>query len=402
MIPDDILVIIYRLLGDSPTNRARFAAVCRSWRAAVAGEPRVPVLPWLLLSPRDATAPGDNRTRRARCPEDGVVMRISTPLGAVGRHLVGGYDGCWVVSCHPPPIRIVNLFSGAQVVLPNKLSKITCPRRDHGRGDTRGPIVVSKIVFSEPPTSKGCVMAAMTENCGIALCRVGCERGGWTIHGCQVERFMDIAFCKGELYGVSRSGSELVKFKIGKNKDGAPVVTGDIRVDLKMVSRDALKKSCKEYAAYIVELEGKLAIAMKTWWGKYHEPFFKVFELVGMETHGTTMCYKNEWVEVTSLGEHALFLGETFSKAVHVPSTSLRCDVERNRIYYCDNNCSRCLNALVHGDAVILTISNENDNLQYHKRKRTSVPDNNEKITSVGYIMKCGRHDIMWLLPPHI
>ncbi|KAM0907646.1 hypothetical protein ACQ4PT_015984 [Festuca glaucescens] len=151
MLADDLLIIIYRLLGDYPSSRTRFAAVCRSWCAAVDSEPRVPVLPWLLLSPREI---GGDRTRRAHCLEDGAVMRICPRPGVVGRHLVGGYDGCWVVSCHPPPIRIVNLFSGAELALSEKLSKIACPRRDHGRGDTRCPIVVSKIVFSEPPTSQ--------------------------------------------------------------------------------------------------------------------------------------------------------------------------------------------------------------------------------------------------------
>jgi hypothetical protein len=76
-------------------------------------------------------------------------------------------------------------------------------------------------------------------------------------------------------------------------------------------------------------------------------------------------------------------------------------DVERNRIYY-SNNSSRSLNAEVHGDAVKLTISQENGDLKYEMEKRTSIIDYDEKFTSVGYFMKCGRHDIMWLLPPDI
>ncbi|KAM0860113.1 hypothetical protein ACQ4PT_046765 [Festuca glaucescens] len=397
MLADDILVTIYRLLGDYPSSRARFAAVCRSWRAAVASEPRVPVLPWLLLSPREV---GGDRTRLARCLEDGAVMRICPRPGVVGRRLVGGYDGCWVISCHPPPIRIVNLFSGAELALPEKLSKIACPRRDHGRGDTRCPIVVSKVVFSEPPTSDGCIMAAMTENCGIALCRVGCPEGGWTIHGCQVESFRDIAFCNGELYGVTRDGHKVVKFDITLNKKRAPMITGDTRVALQMVSRHKSRNSCKEYSVYLVDLHGKLAIAMMTWWLLGTEPFFKVYQLVDNETSGTTTCCNNKWEEVTSLGDHALFLGQIFSKVVHVPMDMCG-DVERNRIYYSNNSC-RSLNAEVHGDAVKLTISYENGDLKYEREKRTSIADYDEKITSVGYFMKCGRHDIMWLLPPDI
>uniref|UniRef100_M8BP59 KIB1-4 beta-propeller domain-containing protein n=1 Tax=Aegilops tauschii TaxID=37682 RepID=M8BP59_AEGTA len=50
---------------------------------------------------------------------------------------------------------------------------MACPCVHHGCGDARGP-VVSKIVFSQPPTSEGFIMATMTENHGIMLSRVGC------------------------------------------------------------------------------------------------------------------------------------------------------------------------------------------------------------------------------------
>jgi hypothetical protein len=179
------------------------------------------------------------------------------------------------------------------------------------------------------------------------------------------------------------------------------MITGDTRVALQMVSRHKSRNSCKEYSVYLVDLHGKLAVAMMTWWRLGTEPFFKVYQLVdNNETSGTTTCCNSKWEEVTSLGDHALFLGQTFSKAVHVPMDMCG-DVERNRIYY-SNNSSRSLNAEVHGDAVKLTISQENGDLKYEMEKRTSIIDYDEKFTSVGYFMKCGRHDIMWLLPPDI
>jgi hypothetical protein len=148
-------------------------------------------------------------------------------------------------------------------------------------------------------------------------------------------------------------------------------------------------------------LHDNLAIAMMTWWWGDREPFFKVYNLVDNMKSGTTTCYyKDQWEEVTSLDDHALFLGHTFSKEVHVP-TNRRGDAERNCIYYA-NNCCRSLNTIVHGDAVLLTISNHDGDLKCEREDKTSITDDDEKITSVGYFMMCGSHVIMWLLPPYI
>ena len=42
----------------------------------------------------------------------------------------------------------------------------------------------------------------------------------------------------------------------------------------------------------------------------------KVFKLVHASEIKT--AYRHKWLEVTSLGDHALFLGETLCKAVHI------------------------------------------------------------------------------------
>ncbi|XP_020172529.1 uncharacterized protein [Aegilops tauschii subsp. strangulata] len=312
---------VYRLLAKSPSSRARFAAICRSWRHAVAAEPRVPALPWLLLSPREE----HDRTWLVHYPEDVSAMRFRPRHGAVGRYLVGAYDGGWVVSSQTPPLRIVNLFTGVEVGLSEKQRSIACPCSYHGRGDACR-LIVSKIVFSETPTSDGCIMAAMTENCGIVLCRVGCPGGGWMTYGCRMLRFMDIAFCNGELYGIEGNYNKLLKFVIGVNKDGAPMVMAGYQTDVGMVKHSASGSSCKEYACYIADLHGKLTMAVINQWWPNPKPYFRVFELIDTNT----------WSELTSLGDHALFLGPAFSKAVHMPADR-HGDVERNHIYYCSH-----------------------------------------------------------------
>ncbi|KAF7033732.1 hypothetical protein CFC21_044811 [Triticum aestivum] len=380
-LPDVLLLIVYRFLAESPSSRMRFSTVCRSWRAAVAAEQRVPALPWLLLSPRDA---GD-RTWRAHCPEDGAAMRFQH-CRDIGTSLVGGYDGGWVVFSQQPPLRIVNLFTGAEVALSEKQKRITC--LFHGRGDAYGPVVL-KIVFSKSPTSDGCIMAAMTRNCGIAVCRVDCPRGGWTIYGCHMSGFMDIAFCNGELYGIRPGYNDLVKFEIRVKKDVAPVVTEKYRLNMLRVDRPSAWSTCDEYTCYIVDLHGKCTIVVINRRCFSPRPFFRMFRL-----NPTT------WSEVTSLGDHALFLGQKFSKVVHMPADRLG-DIERNHIYYCNHRHLHLCNT-VNGDEVFLTISQSDGDLKYHKEHYNKRIADNFNIRSVGYFMEDHRYDSMWLLPPDI
>jgi hypothetical protein len=84
-----------------------------------------------------------------------------------------------------------------------------------------------------------------------------------------------------------------------------------------------LRQSHKDYP---FQLHGTLAIDMKfspTSCCKHQ--LIRVFELVDSES---------TWVEVTSLGYYALFLGPACSKAVHVCVLGGRSTVERNHIYY--------------------------------------------------------------------
>jgi hypothetical protein len=91
--------------------------------------------------------------------------------------------------------------------------------------------------------------------------------------------------------------------------------------------------SSQENLSYIFDLHGKLAMARKAQWSPNLEPFFKVFELVEIHANQLTPCYTHKWVEVMSLGDHALFLGRTFSTTVHMLANK-RGDVERNSIYF--------------------------------------------------------------------
>lgn len=119
--------------------------------------------------------------KRMHCPEDGTVVRVKLPSS---RRLIGG--GGWVISFEPAPLKVVNLFSGAEVALPVN------PLRWRNQHELSDPSL--KFVFSKSPTSGDCILAAMTHGPGIALCRVGRPDSTWTIQRRSNLTLEDITF----------------------------------------------------------------------------------------------------------------------------------------------------------------------------------------------------------------
>lgn len=391
--PDDLLAVVYHMIA-SQLGRVRFAAVCRSWRAAARCAQPVPALPLLLLSPRDCSG----TKALLHCPEDGAIVPLRYPSKAVVKCIVGCHDEGWVASSLPDPFRIVNLFSGAEVPLNKKQAIISCTSRYHGSGQVQ----ILKVVFSGPPKSGECILAALTYNCGIALCRVGCPNTGWSVEGCPNKPIVDILFWNGELYSLLYDG-HLIKFEIGMNEDGAPVITATHWLVIQRIGHAISEGYYRDYVSYIFDLEGKFAMALRRQWLPNLDPFFKVFTLVPICEPNA--CYKQKWLEVTSLGDHALFLGETFSKAVHVTG-NMPGGVKRNHIYY-SHNCWLDQNIVVSSDKVFFTISNDNVDHTYYK-----IDDTNNEVTgdgdyvkgirSVGYFKKGCLDGGMWIIPPNL
>ncbi|XBH81821.1 hypothetical protein VPH35_107320 [Triticum aestivum] len=318
-LPDDLLQLVYSKVA-GPLNRARFAAVCRSWRATTITSPHAapPVLPWLMF--RDARE-DDNKTK-VYCPEDGRVFRMSLPSQAVGKRFVGAHDGGWVAALgHDMQLAVVNLFSSVEVPLPAKNMYTLC--LGGGWNDIR------KIVFSESPASTGCILATITPRHRLALCRIACPNNKWT-EGGPVYGLVDIVFCNGQLFGLTMF-EELVRFQIGVDQDGKPMLTGEPH------ALSIRTGSCPaRHPKNIVDLHGKPAMVVRNWSSSceaFCGPFFRVFELVD---GSTTAEYAHEWEEVTCLGDYAVFLGKTWSKVVYM-STVGRSGLQRNCIYSTDD-----------------------------------------------------------------
>lgn len=237
-------------------------------------------------------------------PDDGWAVRI--PGKVANMRSVGSYDGGWVAALDDrDKLVIMNLFSGAEVVLSKEQSMFTSIR------SPSGTLHVTKLIFSGDPTSSnGCILAAIVKDYShIALCRVGCQEGGWTTHCRDNDEFTgDIAFCNGELYGLACSSKLLIKFVISMEPNGKLAVTA---IQTCGGPPNPWKDEVSTYSSYIVELHGKPLMVVRGRWLPNLEPFFKVFKLVDA---GTNETYNHKWTELTCLRDHALFLGIFCSK----------------------------------------------------------------------------------------
>ncbi|XBI31502.1 hypothetical protein VPH35_055062 [Triticum aestivum] len=384
-LPADLLAAIY-LRCSPPYDRARFGAVCRSWRAAASWHPARPPLPLLFCWTGDRKR---DRNIRAYSPVDGRALRVLLPKMLRGKKFVGCYDGGWVAATsrreRDSQLLIFNLFSRAQVALSDNQRSIVCAcpdafeEPDNGR-TSRAPVV--KVIFSDDPTSSGCILAAITKS----------PENIWTTRGCGLyteRKLVDIAFCNGQLFGLTVGGCDLYKYRIDLN-EGAPVITLVYQIHQIPFVHVPGWDYCPRY---IFELCGKLAVVSEANSAlKGYEPcFFKVFELMNETTPG-----RYTWAEVTTLGEHALFLGPQSSKLVHASTAGRHGRLEENRIYYHmrqQHNLAshkECLTKLGLGSCSVY-------------RENQGMNQCMETITSEGYHYKDDNgNGCMWLLPSEL
>ncbi|XBI33352.1 hypothetical protein VPH35_056689 [Triticum aestivum] len=389
ILPDDILSLVYAKLTNVG-NRVRLAAVCTSWRAIKLTHPQRRVHPWLILNPGS-----NDKGKHAYCVEDGTILSRFWFLGeAVGGRIVGSHDGGWA-AISEAPLRIVNLFSGVEVPLSAKQRNII---RLRPRASLFVPL---KVIFSEPPTSSGCILAAIIGRSEVAICGLGRPKSAWTPQGFVGRTVLDIAFCNGHLYCLILETMNIVRFEVGLTKNG--VFKGDPQwLDIQdrwlYLQGDG---GPDERAVYIIELGGKIMIAMRKKRGwDWRSPnnrghFFVAFELVDVG-HG---AYKLEHVK--SLCDQALFLGPTFSKAMYV-STCEHGSPERNHIYYSHHSCYPQKDCLP-DDAKVFLTSMDSDGCHVYYKKDESVDKDEEGVTSMGHYVSGGdKYPPMWLFPPDL
>ncbi|KAF7003191.1 hypothetical protein CFC21_018557 [Triticum aestivum] len=365
-LPDDLLGLV-RLRLACPRDRVRVAAVCKGWRAAASLLPRPPGRPLLLVSLRRVRC---NGTKRLCGPDDSWVVRV--PDKAEDKWFLGSHEGGWVAAVDWSKLVIVNLFSGEEVE--------ASPSPDV---DDIGTTSLQKIIFSEAPTSSSCILAAIAyERSHIALCKSGRHESGWTVKTLGEKFIIDIAFCKGELYGLVYPNEELIRFKIDMKAEGTPVITSCHPLAIER------RHGTQVYEAHLLELHGKPTMAIDRWWLPNRESFFKIFTLVDTDND---KAYKYKWVEVLNFGDHALFLGVNWSKAVHVTADGHH-GLKRNHVYYSEENLSPTKKL---PDDVVYLVTIDNDG-QMYCREDQSVGDGVERT---GYYVTSHKHRPMWVCP---
>ncbi|XBI69094.1 hypothetical protein VPH35_048207 [Triticum aestivum] len=377
-LPGDLLSVIYlRLVAGPIADRLSFAAVCGWWRAVASTHPPRRLLPWLVLDPG-----GSDRAKHTCCLEDGVVL----PLRFHG----------WV-SFLEAPLRIVNLFSGAKVTLSPKQRRIV-RLRNRGGSSVDDQFVPFKVIFSS-----GCILAAITERDEVAVCGLGRPRCSWLPRRLPGKTFMDIAFCDGHLYCLVSETMEIIRFEVGLTKHGVFKSNpqwlfvgdeGDHREARDLRSTIFYHQywgDPNEQAVYIVELHGKIMIAARrTEWS---------------HPRNTYVSFFFQWKRLKSLGDHTLFLGSTFSKAMQM-STDENGYVQRNHIYYSHHRCYPRKESVLGDAEEFFTASNSDGRHVYYKthyKEDESVHNNVDGITTVGhYVMGADRYPPVWLFPPDL
>lgn len=125
-----------------------------------------------------------------------------------------------------------------------------------------------------------------------------------------------------------------------------------------------------------------------------------MFELVDVGTDGVMTQRLYKWVEVRSMGDHALFFGPTCSKVMQV-SMCQRSGPRRNHIYYSHHRCYTHKKHVSNKAKEFFTSSNKDGCRVYYKEEE-SVDYDVKGISSVGYYMLGGAHPPMWLFPSYV
>lgn len=331
--PTDLLWRILRRLPIA-ADRIRFAAVCLAFRSAAA-ENRFPhsQIPWLMLS-----TPTPASTHRFLSLPENRFYNLHLPQ-LHNRRIIGSSEGYLIYVDTAAELHMFNPITGSTVDLP---SITTIPDLDHI--STGGYIYrfpppyppmsydlehmrdkfFTKVIIA-PGARPGSFLAAAIYRAPekIALARAGDE--SWTTIQMPYMGFKDIIFHKGILYAVNYLGKVVAcDFSDAANPLVYPVAQGFL----------SPLPPLKHISKYLVVSGGEL---------------LQVWRLVrrsrgdGDEEYGfcTRLCSVsrmdvkgNEWVEVKSLGDQALFLGQNLSVSI---STGDFMDLKGNCIYFTDD-----------------------------------------------------------------
>ncbi|CAL5083021.1 unnamed protein product [Urochloa decumbens] len=320
-IPRDLAGLVLQLLP-AYADRARFAAVCPQWRAAVRQLALPPPLPLLALP--DGTFYSLPYGKPFRFPG----------FGCVG--FKGATCGSWLVFPRDDGCYLVDPFAQATVALPplsrvrlrppNAVAKYVDCGDDTRVGypyttwmhikDGKHIPTLNKLILCSPN-----LVAAFVGNgrsSQILMCQPGAS--SWSVRAYdECRTFEDMAFYQGKLYALAFNENLLI---VNISQDPS---TGDPQVSRigHVIKGDPWypvfypDDTTGEKKLYLVESRGTLLMVRRTVWCKLEDG--KVVTLAGQnefEVFEADMEH-SRWVNVTTLGDdQVIFLGRRCSRAV--------------------------------------------------------------------------------------
>ncbi|XP_047055248.1 uncharacterized protein LOC124661435 [Lolium rigidum] len=362
-LPPELLRVILLNLT-CLADRVYFSAVCRPWRSAASGLDAPPgQLPWLLLP--SPAAPSFFSLH------SGATRRLYLPEKVRGARLCGSHDGGWVALAFDQwrGYAAVNLLSGARVLLPDRL-RTNLPNL-HGNGDCEHRMFIRTVIFSEAPSTKGCLAAAHVSSAfNIAFCRPGMDRH-WVAYQHAVDVIQDMIYFKNKLKEGFHilSNTEDVAVYTPNGGPSAPLVMS--RSSYQVQKRPDYKPDNLNLSRYLVESRGKLLMVLRQL-KECRDPKgsptfrFRIFEMNhGIAPGGGSVV---SWVELQTLPGRLLLLGRGCSRAFEVSQFNR---LEVGHIYYSDGTRFNISLALKSGSMHSSTDMGVDVQKKLNRRKRT-------------------------------
>uniref|UniRef100_A0A453A5A7 Uncharacterized protein n=2 Tax=Aegilops tauschii TaxID=37682 RepID=A0A453A5A7_AEGTS len=334
-LPEDLLALVFARIF-FPVDRARFQAVCRSWRSAAPAPARQ--LPWIVFPHRLLPQSHNDRAWH---------QLVSLPKTTT---CIGSTDGWIAIDDRVGKMHrnylLHNMFSGTTLSL---------PELDAAIGHVSKLFNIRKVLLRSTPDD---VIALMTNHrsCPIILTRVG--KGVWLpeSYAAPLVSIIDVAFLGDRLYGVTKD-EDLVFLDIAFNDSGVPMVTGGKCVigegfdyddygdhdteddDLtKMRKKDMVPQGFRYIIVdetmqhdiktmwYLIESRGKLLMVRR----QVVSPFEFTHMIEVFEADMSAAM----WVPVEAgLEDQALFISRRFSKSV---SAAFSTAIQKDAIYFAD------------------------------------------------------------------
>ncbi|XP_058203098.1 F-box protein SKIP23-like [Rhododendron vialii] len=325
-LPEDLLVLTANKITLFE-DFLSFSGVCRSWRSVAINDnfKGSEQIPWLMLSDKDK--PDERKFVSLR--KGGVIRTVNLPEVRGKRCLET--LGWLVTIAEDGEINLLHPFTRVQINLPH----VTTFKNYHMRTSDKNMSFIRKAVLStRPEESKDYALVVAYGDSGF----VGFWRPGdksWTDVRISLLYFHDIIFHEGLFYGVVGRGFVFAFDVWGPNPT---------RPWIALLAPDMYEGTGMQEQLFIVEAKGVVLMVIRYLSGPY---FWDDHHYVPDNTNRSRVDYRTcrlqvfqaalreqgQWLEITSLGDNAVFLGDNASVSV---DASRFPEIKANCIYYTD------------------------------------------------------------------